>query len=79
MQFLGLLAKILRSDEKCPVLNRDNLTIPIQMQLSQKKKKFSEFFAAFLKCSLNFKQFTKKYDPHRFCISEMTDSENVVI
>ena len=49
------------------------------MQLSQKKKKFSEFFAAFLKCSLNFKQFTKKYDPHRFCISEMTDSENVVI
>ena len=48
------------------------------MQLSQKQKTFSEFLAAFLKSWLNFEYFEKKDDPHRFCISEITDSENVV-
>ena len=47
-QILGLLVNTLAADEKYPVLNRDNLTIPIQMQFSQKKKTFSELFAAFL-------------------------------
>ena len=66
-------------DEKYPVGNRDNLKIPIQMQLSQKQKTFSEFLAAFLKSCLNFKYSEEKDDPHRFCIYEITDSENVVI
>ena len=48
-QILGLLVNTLAADEKYPVLNRDNLTIPIQMQLSQKQKTFSEFFDGFLK------------------------------
>ena len=77
-QILGLLVNTLAADEKYPVLNRDNLTIPIQMQLSQKQKTFSQFFAAFLKSTLNFKHFESKDDPHRFCIFEVTDSENVV-
>ena len=77
-QILGLLLNTLAADEKYPVLNRDNLTIPIQMQLSQKQKTFSQFFAAFLKSTLNFKHFESKDDPHRFCIFEVTDSENVV-
>ena len=77
-QILGLLVNTLAADEKYPVLTRDNLTIPIQMQLSQKQKTFSEFFAAFLKSRLNFKYFLKKDDPPRFCIFEITDSENVV-
>ena len=47
-QILGLLVNTLAADEKYPVLNRDNLTIPIQMQFSQKQKTFSELFAAFL-------------------------------
>ena len=42
-QILGLLVNTLATDEKYPVLNRDNLTIPIQMQLSQKKKHFLIF------------------------------------
>ena len=77
-QILGLLVNTLAANEKYPVLNRDNLTIPIQMQLSQKQKTFSQFFAAFLKSTLNFKHFESKDDPHRFCIFEVTDSENVV-
>ena len=38
--------------------------IPIQMQLSQKQKIFSQFFPAYLKSSLNFKYFEKKNDPY---------------
>ena len=48
------------------------------MQLSQKQKNFSEFFAAFLKSRLNFKDFKSKDDPQRFSIFEVPDSENVV-
>ena len=60
---------------KYSLLNRDNLTQPIQMQLSQKQKTFSEFFCAFLKSSLNFEHFQKKDDSHSRGISEITESE----
>ena len=46
------------------LLNRDNLTKPIQMGLSQKQKTFSELFVAILKSILNFKHIPKKDDPH---------------
>ena len=71
---LGTAYYPLATKEKCPVLNRENLTIPIQMQLSQKHKPFSQFFAVFLKSRLNSKYFEKNYDPHRFCISKITAS-----
>ena len=77
-KILGLLVKALAADEKYTVLNRDNLTIPIQTQLSEKQKTFSEFFLAFLRSRINLKHFEKEGDPHRFCIFEITDSENVV-
>ena len=48
------------------------------MQLSQKQKTFSEFFARFSKSAINFKYFEKKHDLHRLSMSEITDSENVV-
>ena len=72
-QILGLLVNTLATDEKDPVLNRENLTIPIQMQLSEKQKTFSQFFAAFLKCISNFERFQEKDDPHMFCISQIRD------
>ena len=77
-QILGLLVNTLATDEKYPVLNRENLTIPIQMQLSQKQKPFSQFFAAFLKSRLNFKIFEWNNYSQRFCIFEVTDSEKVL-
>ena len=77
-QILGLLVNTLAADEKYPVLNRDNLTIPIQIQLSQKHKILCYYFTAFLKSRLNFEYFETKYDPHRFCILEIADIENVV-
>ena len=40
------------ADGKYYVVNRDNLTQHIQMQLSWKEKFFSEFFLSFLKSRL---------------------------
>ena len=59
-----LFPKTLSPDGKYSLLNRDNLTQPIQMQLSRKQKTFSDFFSAFLKSSLNFEHFQKKDDSH---------------
>ena len=75
---MGLLVNTLAVDEKYPVLNRGNLTIPIQMQLSQKQKSFPQFFPAFFKSGGNFERLEKKDESYRFFISEITDSENVV-
>ena len=61
---LRLFVNTLTLDDKDYLLNRDNLTQPIQMQLYQKQKTFSEFFFAFLKSILNFKHLPKKDDPH---------------
>ena len=77
-QILGLLVNTLATDEKYPVLNRDNLTIPIEMQLSEKQNTFYQFLFPVFKSILNFKYFEIKDDPNRFCISQTTDSENVV-
>ena len=70
-----LFINTLSADGKYSLFNRDNLTQPIQMQLSRKQKTFSEFFCAFLKSSLNFEHFQKKDDSHSWGISEITESE----
>ena len=45
---------ILTSDDKHYLLNRDNLKQPIQIQLSQKQKYFSEFFFCIFKIFIKF-------------------------
>ena len=52
------------ADDKYSLLNRDNLKQPIRKQLSQKEKRFSQFFLKFSKSTLNFEHFQKKDDPH---------------
>ena len=42
----------------------ENLQLPIQMQLSQKEKKFCELFVPILDSTSNFKHFEKKDDCH---------------
>ena len=63
-KILRLFVNTLTADDKHYMLKRDNLTEPIQIQLSQKQKTFSEFFFAFSKSILNFKHLPKKDDPH---------------
>ena len=70
-----LFPNTLSADSKYSLLNRDNLTQPIQMQVSKKEKTFFDFFAAFLKSSLNFEYFQKKYDCHSWGISKITESK----
>ena len=81
-KFLLVICKIWRlfpntlsADRKYSLFNRDNLTQPIQMQLSLKQKTFYQFFAAFLKSSLNFEHIFKKDDLNCWCISEIADPE----
>ena len=59
-KILKLFVNTLTVNDKHYLLNRDNLTQPIQMQLSEKQKTFSQFVFAFLKSILNFKHFAAK-------------------
>ena len=63
-KMLKLCVNTLTAEDKCSLLNRDNLTQPIQILLSQNQKTVTQFFFAFLKSTLNFKHFQKKDDPH---------------
>ena len=63
-KIVSLFVNTLAVNDKYYLLNRDNLQQPMQMQLRQKEKKFSEFFFAFLKSRLNFKHLPKKDQPH---------------
>ena len=53
----------LTADDKCFILNRDNLRQPFQMQLYEKKK-ILNFFYQTLKSRLNYENFQKKDDPY---------------
>ena len=49
-----LFPNTLSADDKYSLFKRDNLTQPIQMQLSRTQKIFSDFFSPFFKSSLIF-------------------------
>ena len=70
-QILELIFNRLAADEKYPVPNRDILTIPIQMEFSEKQKTFSQVFAAFLKCRLNFGLFEKNITLRSFVFPKL--------
>ena len=52
----------LPADSKYPIEHYKDLRLPIQMQLSEKQKRFSEFFFffSFLESTSNFKHFEKR-------------------
>ena len=67
-KILGLFVNTLTTYGKYSLLNRDNLSEPIQMQLSKK-------LSALLECRSKFEHFEQKDDPHSLSISENTDCE----
>ena len=77
-KFLRLFVNTLPADDKHYLLNRDNLAQPIQMQLSQKQKTFSEFLFAFLKSILNYKNFPKKMTLRADVFPEIPTPKNMV-
>ena len=70
-----MFVNTLTADDQYSLLNKDNLKHSIRTQLSQKRQRFSEFFLAFSKSTLNFEHFQKKDDLHSRFISEITHSE----
>ena len=73
-KILRLFVNTLTPDGKYPLLNREKLTEPLQILLSQKQKTFSQFFSQFLKSAFNFEHFQEKDDTHSREISDITDS-----
>ena len=47
------------------------------MQVSKKRKTFSDFFFPFLESASNFKHLKKKGDGLSECVSEITDCEKL--
>ena len=72
---LKLFVNTLTADDKYSLINRDNLTQPIQILLSRKQKTFSPFLSSFFKSTLIFEHFQRKDDHHSRCISVITVSE----
>ena len=63
-EVLVVFVSRLTADGKHPVQDCENLQLPIQMQLSEKRKSFSEFFVPILESKSNFKHFQNKDDCH---------------
>ena len=57
---LRLFVNSMTANDKYCLFNRENLTQPIEIVLSQKQKTFSQIFSVFLKSTLNFEYFKKK-------------------
>ena len=63
-EILGVFVDTLPADAKYPVKYYENLRLPIQMILCEKRKPFSQFFLSFLESTSNFKHFEEKDDGH---------------
>ena len=74
-EILRLFVNVLTVDDKYSGSNMQNLRQQFQTPLSQKKKTFSGFFIAFLKCAWNLEHFQKKDEYPSLIISEIIDAE----
>ena len=63
-EILLVLLNRLTANGKYPVEDCEILQLPIQMQLSEKRKSFSQFCVPFLKSTSNLKHFEKEDDCH---------------
>ena len=72
-KILRLFFNTLTTDDQYSLLKRDNLTKPIQIQISKKQKIFFQFFYALLKSTSNFEHFEKRDYPWNLCISQIMD------
>ena len=77
-EILGLFINRLTADDMHFLCNSENLQEPIQVQLSQSKKLFSEFFEGFLKFTFNFKYFLKKMSLIVYVFLKLQTGKDVV-
>ena len=74
-QILRMLLNTLTADDKYSLRNRRKLPQAIEKKLSKKEKAF--FYVAILKTALKFEHFSKRDEPHSWCIFEIKNSEKV--
>ena len=74
-EILRLFVNVLTVDDKYSGSNMQNLRQQFRTPLSKKKKTFSGFFIAFLKCAWNLEHFQKKDEYSSLIISEIIDAE----
>ena len=67
----------LTANDKYPVRDSENLSSPIQMQLSLNPKTFSHSFVQLLESTSNFKHFEKKVYRHSYFFSEIRDCQRL--
>ena len=67
----------LTANDNYPLQDYENLSSPIQMQLSLKRKTVSDSVVPFLESTSNFKHFEKKDDRHSYFIPEITECERL--
>ena len=77
-KILRLFLNTLTVNDKNYPLNRDNLTLPIHMQISRKQKTFSQFFFVFLKSIINFEILTTKDGPRPDVFPEILALKNML-
>ena len=77
-EILGLLVKALTASYEYSGSNKDNLPLPVQLQLPEKLQKNFQIFIAFLESALDFEHFEIKNEPHGSSISEVIDSQRRV-
>ena len=63
-EILEVIVNTLTADDKYPFQDSKNLPLGIQIQLSEKRKTFSQFFVQFMQPTSNFKHLEKKDDRH---------------
>ena len=71
IKILGLFVNPLTADDKYSFVNRGYLLQHLEMHLSQKRKRNSNFFFAFSKFRFTFQIFQKKDGGHSWCIFEL--------
>ena len=63
-ELLAVFVNTLTTDGKYSVQDCENLQLPIEMKLSEKRKRFSQFFVRFHQSTSNIKHNEKEDDCH---------------
>ena len=63
-ELLAVFVNTLTTDGKYSVRDCENLQLPIEMKLSEKRKRFSQFFVRFHQSTSNIKHYEKEDDCH---------------
>ena len=67
----------LTANDNHPVQDCENLSSPIQINLSLEPKFVSDLFVPFLESALKFKHFENKDDRDAYFVSEITECERL--